>query len=852
MSISLKENTLLLSIHFFLNFGILKQLNLRRTKHYMKISYHWLNDYLPDDEVSAQFKKDPYKMGEILTSVGLEVENIEKYEEVKNDLEGLVIGEVLTCAKHPDADKLKITTVANGKGETLQIVCGAPNVAEGQKVILAPVGTTLYPLSGEPFTIKKAKIRGVESNGMLCAEDEIGLGNNHAGIIVLPEDAKTGMAASEYYQLYSDWIFEIGLTPNRMDAMSHLGVAKDVSAYLSHHFKKESKVIVPFKNNFKPDNKSHPVKVTIQNAEECERYAGVSITGITIAQSPEWLQNKLKSIGLRPVNNVVDITNFILHETGQPLHAFDLDKIKGGEIIVETLSGNTPFITLDEKERKLSGQDIMICNGNNEPMCIAGVFGGLDSGVSEKTTNVFLESAVFNAASIRRSMLLHNLRTEAAIRFEKGINIANTVEVLKRAALLIKEIAGGTIASDIVDVYPTPRLQKEITLSNRYLKKISSKNYHPDTVKNILRSLNFTILREGIDDIKVGVPFSNPDISIAADLVEEIMRIDGLDHIEIPASIQMSPAIDEGLNAALLKEKIAGWLVGNGFREIFTNSITNSAYFNDKTLSNTVKIINSLSEGLNVMRPSMLPTGLESIAYNINRKNNNLLFFEFGKTYSKADEKYSENQNLALYFTGNKNELSWNSSFKKTDIYFVKGICESILSLAGVKNYQFEISTNEELDECLTASVNGVNIAFAGNVKKSNLEIFSIKQPVFFLCIDWDKLISLTRKNDISFDPIARYPQVHRDLSLVIDKTVSYQQIEELVKSLHLSNKLNKVQLFDVFENEKLGKDKKSLAISFTFLDKEKTMTDADVEGMMNKITTMLENKLNAVIRGNG
>lgn len=816
----------------------------------MKISYHWLNDYLPDDEIMARFKKDPQKMSEILTSVGLEVENIEKYEDVRNGLEGLLIGEVLTCVKHPDADKLRVTNVSNGKGETLQIVCGAPNVATGQKVILAPVGTTLYPFSGESFTIKKAKIRGVESDGMLCAQDEIGIGNNHEGIIVLPKDVKTGMAASEYYQLYTDYVFEIGLTPNRMDAMSHLGVAKDICAYISHHFKKEIKVTIPFKNSFKTDNNSHPIKVEIKNTEECERYAGVSITGIKIEESPEWLQNKLKSIGLRPVNNIVDITNFILHETGQPLHAFDLDKIKGGKIIVGTLPEGTSFITLDEKDRKLSINDIMICNGNNEPMCIAGVFGGLDSGISEKTTGIFLESAVFNAAYVRKSMLLHNLRTEAAIRFEKGIDISNTVKVLKRAALLIKEIAGGDISSDIIDVYPVPRMQKEIILSNRYLKKISGKNYHADTVKNILRSLNFTIIREGIDDIKVGVPYSNPDISIAADLVEEIMRIDGLDSIEIPASIQMSPAIDDGLNTALLKEKIAAWLTGNGFREIFTNSITNSKYFNEKTLTSSVKIINSLSEGLNVMRPSMLPTGLECIAYNLNRKNNNLLFFEFGKTYFKVDEKYEEIQNLAFYFTGNKSDLNWNSSSKKVDLYFVKGVCESIFTLAGITNQKFEMREDENLDDAFALSLKKIKIAKGGRVKETQLEKFSIKQFVFFLCIDWDKLISFTQKKDISLDPIAKYPQVQRDLSLVVDKKVPYQQIEELVKSLHLS-KLDRIQLFDVFENEKLGKDKKSLAISFTFSDKEKTLTDAEIESMMNKITTILVNKLNAIIRGN-
>jgi len=815
----------------------------------MKISYNWLLEYLPKDEVSIKIIENPEKISEILTSVGLEVENLEKFEQIKNGLKGLIVGEVLTCEKHPDADKLKITTVDSGS-ETLQIVCGASNVSAGQKVIVAPVGTTLYPFSGEPFSIKKAKIRGVESNGMLCAEDEIGLGQSHEGIIVLPKDVKTGTLASEYYNIYRDWIFEIGLTPNRMDAMSHLGVAKDICAYISHHFNIKIKPISPFKNNFKPDKKSQPIKVEVKNTVDCERYAGISISGIKVEESPVWLQNKLKSIGHRAVNNIVDITNFVLHETGQPLHAFDADKINDNKIIVEKLPEGTPFTTLDEKERKLSSNDIMICNGNDEPMCIAGVFGGIGSGVSAETQNIFLESAVFNPASIRKSMLLHNLRTDAAVRFEKGINIDNTVDALKRAAIMIKEIAGGKITSDIIDVYPTPREKTEITLSNHYLKKISGKNYHPDSIKNILRSLNFKILREGLDDMLIEVPFSNPDIKIPADIIEEIMRIDGLDNIEIPAFIKMSPAIDRGLESALKKEKTINRLTGNGFREIFTNSITNSKYFNEATLASAVKIINSLSEDLNVLRPSMLPTGLESVSYNLNRKNNNLLFFEFGKTYSITDKKYKEKENLALYFSGNQNDLTWNSSSKIIDLYFVKGIAESILSITGINNYQFNISENESLVDCITISVKKENIGVAGSVKKSVLEMFSIKQPVFFVCIDWDKMISLTNKKEITFDPVTKFPPVQRDLSIVLDKQVTYQQVEELVKSLHLYN-LENFQLFDVFENEKLGKDKKSLAFNFTFLDKEKTLTDKEIENMMNKIITALENKLNAIIRRN-
>ena len=817
----------------------------------MKISYNWLVEYLPIDESTLKITGNPHKIAEILTSVGLEVESLDRYEQVKNGLQGLIIGEVTSCEKHPDADKLKITTVNNGNGETLQVVCGAPNVEAGQKVILAPVGTTLFPVKGDPLEIKKTKIRGAESNGMLCAEDEIGLGDSHAGIMVLPVDAIPGTPLKNYFNLYSDWIFEIGLTPNRMDAMSHLGVAKDVCAYISHHLKRTTKVIYPFENHFKADNHSNTVSVEIKNPKDCERYAGVSISGINVAESPEWLQNKLKSIGLRPINNIVDITNFILHETGQPLHAFDLDKIKGKKVIVETLAEGTPFVTLDGKEAKLSSNDIMICNGENEPMCIAGVFGGLHSAVSAQTTNLFLESAVFNPSAIRRTMLAHNLRTEAAVRFEKGINIGNTVEVLKHAVMMVKEIAGGKISSDIIDVYPVPRAKKEITVSNFYLKKISGKNYHPDTVKSILTSLNFTVLREGIDNIKVEVPYSNPDITIPADIIEEIMRIDGLDNIEIPSSITITPSVDAGLLEAVKKEKIAGWLVGNGFHEIFTNSITNSKYFTEDTLATTVSIINSLSEGLNILRPSMLPTGLETVSYNLNRKNTDLLFFEFGKIYSIVEGVYAEKPNLAIFITGNQNEANWSGQTKKADIYFAKGICEAIFTLAGVNKYQFDTSENDDLHECLTVSAKGKNIAVLGAVKRSGLEKFTIKQPVYFIYFDWENLMTFSKKNEITFDPISKFPQVQRDLSVLVDKKVPYKEVEELVKSLHIK-KLQQIRLFDVFENEKLGENKRSFAINFTFLDKEKTMTDEEIESIMKKIISNIENKLDAVIRSNG
>jgi phenylalanyl-tRNA synthetase beta chain len=817
----------------------------------MKISYNWLKDYLPDDEIMSKMVKSLEKLSDVLTSVGLEVESLEYYEEIKGSLSGLTIGEVIVCENHPDADKLKITTVDNGKGETLQIVCGANNVASGQKVVIASVGTTLYPINGEPLVIKKAKIRGIESNGMICAEDEIGIGESHSGIIVLPDDAETGMTAFDFFKPYIDWIFEIGLTPNRMNAMSHIGVAKDICAYLAHHNRAEIKMISPFNNNFKSDNTSSKIKVSIENEQGCGRYAGVSISGIKLSSSPVWLQNRLKSIGVRPINNIIDITNFILHETGQPLHAFDADKIKRNSIIIKTLPDATKFITLDEKVRSLNAEDIMVCNGNGEPMCFGGIFGGLESGVTKDTVSIFLESAWFNPAFVRKTSFRHNLRTEAAIRFEKGVDIGNTVNVLKRAALLIIEICGGQISSEIIDIYPVPKKQPEITLQNHYLKKISGKNYHRDTVKNILKSLNFSIIKEGIDEIRVAAPFSNPDITLPADVIEEIMRIDGLDNIEIPATIKMTPSIETGADETALKEKVASWLTANGFSEIFTNSITNSKYFDEKVLSKTVKIINSLSEDLNVMRPSLMPTGLESIAYNINRKNADLLFFEFGKVYAKPGQhEYVETESLAIYFTGNKKESDWRNRGEKTGIYFAKGVCNIILKLAGVNDLKFSSPENDFFNDYILGTKNGNSIAEIGTIKKSVLEKFSIKQPVFYLYINWQQLLSSKKIKGISFEEIPKFPKVQRDLSIIVDKSVSYQLLEESVKTLKIS-KLKEVKLFDVFESEKIGTNKKSMAISFTFSDKEKTLTDNETDAMMNKIINSIEKNMTAEIRRN-
>jgi len=807
----------------------------------MIISYNWLSEYLP---VSIE----PQKLGKILTSIGLEVESLHKYESIKGALEGIVTGEIITCEKHPDADKLKITTVNIGEVEPVQIVCGASNVAAGQRVIVATVGSTLYPSAGEPINIKKAKIRGVESFGMICAEDEIGLGESHAGIMVLADETVPGTKASTIFETYNDYIIEIGLTPNRMDAMSHLGVARDVCAYLWHHDKKELRAVSPFKNGFKADNNELPITVAIQNNEACKRYAGISISAITVAESPVWLQNKLRSIGLKPINNIVDITNFILHETGQPLHAFDAAKIKGNTIIVKNAAEGETFKTLDDRERKLFGGDLMIANAE-ENMCMAGVYGGKESAVSGNTKNIFLESAWFNNETIRKTSLKHELRTDAATRFEKGVDISNTVNVLKRAALMIKEIAGGEISSDIIDVYPAPAEKTSVSLKYHYLKKLSGKNYHADTIKNILTALGFEIQKEGMDEIWVNVPFSKTDISIAADIVEEIMRIDGLDNIEIPSTISIAPSADYNNEKHELKEKIANFLSSNGFSEIFTNSITDSKYYDEEILCNTVKMMNNLSADLDVMRPSLLQTGLEVVAYNVNRKNTDLKLYEFGKIYSTSGVgKYVEQNRLAIYTTGIVTEGSWQAKEKKADFYFLKGLCEKIIAACGIKTSLVAVTESKELDYEITFSVNKTEIAKAGNISQEKLKQFGIKEPVLFADIAWDEIILLQQKNNLTYKEVSKFPAVQRDLAIILDKKIAYSSVEAVIKENKIAA-LKNIKLFDIFESEKLGNDKRSIAVNFTFSDDTKTLADADTDSMMNKIISSLEKQLNATVR---
>lgn len=803
----------------------------------MVISYNWLSEYLPE-------KIEPEKLSKILTSIGLEVESMEPFEELKGGLKGLVIGEVLACEKHPDADKLSLTKVNIGDTEPLQIVCGAPNVAIGQKVVVATIGATIYPSTGDPLTMKKAKIRGVESHGMICAEDEIGMGESHAGILILPADVTVGMPAADYFNVYTDIIYEIGLTPNRMDAMSHMGVARDVCAYLSHHQKKETAIKSPFKNNFKADRQGLTIEVQVENETDCPRYAGIVIEGIKVSESPRWLQQKLKAIGLRSINNIVDITNFILHETGQPLHAFDADKIEGNKIRVMNLPAGTDFISLDEKNRKLLATDLMICDGAGKPLCMGGVYGGLDSGVQDSTVNIFLESAWFHPSTIRLSSLKHGLRTDAAVRFEKGVDISNTVNVLKRAANMIKEIAGGEIASELVDVYPKPKEKVDVALKYHYLKKLSGKNYHGDTVKNILTSLGFEIIKEGMDELWVQVPFSKPDISIGADLVEEIMRIDGLDNVEIPAMITIAPSVETLATEALYQEKVSNYLVGLGFNEIFTNSITNSAYYTEETLAGTVKMMNNLSADLDILRPSMLETGLESLAHNLNRKNNHLRFFEFGKTYATtAVGKYQEVNHISIYVTGNKTADTWNTKTSKADFYYIKGVVQKTFEAMGIASVEMESMAGGArflLKQDVLATIQDLD--------KAILNKFDIRQAVCYADIDWDKLIAAAKKTTLKFKEIPKFPAVQRDLALVVNKSVSYEQIEKITQLLRIS-KLTSLNLFDVFESEKLGAGKKSMAVSFIFQDEEKTMTDKDTDAIMAKITAAYEKELQAEIR---
>ncbi len=809
----------------------------------MTISHKWLLDYLP-------VHLDPQKLCSILNSIGLEVENLLPYEEVKGGLKGLVIGKVLEVKKHPNADKLSLTLVDIGQPEPLRIVCGAPNVAAGQTVVVAPVGTTIYPSQGEPLTMRVAKIRGEESHGMICAEDEIGLGTSHAGIMVLPDTLAAGTSAASYFQPYEDHIIEIGLTPNRSDAMSHLGVARDVCAWLTHHEHRDITVKTPFPELAGPvADKQVPIAVSVEHPQGCPRYAGITITGVKTGPSPAWLAKRLKAIGIRPISNVVDITNYVLHETGQPLHAFDAEKIGGGGIIVKTLPEGTAFLSLDDKERKLSAEDLVICDAHSTPMCIGGVFGGRNSGVSDATQTIFLESAWFNPSMIRKTSFRHNLRTDAATHFEKNVDISNTVNVLKRAAALICEMAGGKIASAIVDMYPQPAEKKKVDLSYAYLQKISGKSYTPDTIKEILKALGFQILKEDAEGLVLEVPLHKTDVSLPADLAEEIMRIDGFDNIAIPTSITISPSTEANAFAEIQKERISSILVGMGFSEIMNNSIANSAWLSEDEQKTAVKMMNNLSADLDVLRTSMLETGLNTILHNLNRKNNTLRLFEFGKTYAVYGQgKYEETQHLCLFVSGKSREENWHIRKEMADIYFAKGLAETLLLQLGIHQPSFQEEAHPKMADHLVIRSGKTTLGSISKVSGKMLELFSIKQEVYLADLLWDNCLSLSAAQKLRFKEIPKFPAVQRDLAFVVDKNLLYQQIDSAVKGVRIP-RLMQTRLFDVFESEKLGAGKKSMAMSFTFQDEEKTLTDKDVDEMMQKIIVTFEKELNAEIR---
>jgi phenylalanyl-tRNA synthetase beta chain len=801
----------------------------------MTISYRWLCEYLP-----APIPKEA--LSTILTSIGLEVESLEMFENFKGGLQGLVVGEVLELVQHPNADKLKLTKVAVGGDRPLHIVCGASNVAVGQKVVVAQIGTTIYPKAGAPITMKLAKIRGEESEGMICAEDEIGLSEDHAGIMVLDATMKVGTPVAELYDYYQDWIYEIGLTPNRMDAMSHYGVAKDVCAYLTYHTNK-TEPISPLNQTPNINSAIAPLDVVIENSEACARYSGILIEGVKVGPSPAWLKNKLQAIGARSINNIVDITNFILHATGQPLHAFDAAKIKGKKILVKKCPQDSLFTTLDEKERKLTAQDLMICD-TEKPMCIAGVFGGLHSGVSATTNSIFLESAWFENVHIRKTSVHHGLRTDAATRFEKGVDIANTVKVLEKAAAMIQEIAGGT-CSPVVDVYPNPANKVKVAMTFAYLKKLSGKQYAADKAVAILTSLGFELLHQDAESIQVAVPYNKPDISIAADLVEEILRIDGLDNIEIPTAITISPSVDLLETKEQFKNKIANYLVGRGYTEILTNSITNSKYFTEAQLETTVKMLNSLSADLDVMRPTMLETGLETIAYNNNRKNESISFFEMGKIYAKTGAgKYQEQEVLAIYLSGKQVQDSWRAKGAEQDFFVLKGIALALCELLGLKKINWNPIGQGQFEVIAGKTVLGT-IELVGTKK---LAQFDIKQAVGFLNFDLATLLNTYQSGTVKYQEISKYPSVERDLALVIDQTVAYSAIEQAIKTVQL-DALKETRVFDIFESDKLGLNKKSVAINFVFNAGSATLTDTEIDGMMKKLMAAFEKNIQAEIR---
>jgi phenylalanyl-tRNA synthetase beta chain len=815
----------------------------------MKISYNWLKNYIDTDI-------DYKELSVILTNTGLEVEGIEHFQSVKGGLEGLVIGKVVEKDKHPDADRLSLTKVDIGTGELLPIVCGAPNVDAGQKVVVATVGTTLYDGDKE-FKIKKGKIRGQLSLGMICAEDEIGLGNSHDGIMVLRDDAKIGQQAKEYFDVEDDIVFEIGLTPNRIDGASHIGVARDLAAWFS--LEKKTGYKIPSVDAFKVDNTDNHIGISLENPEACKRYAGVTISGIEIKESPDWLKNYLKAIGLNPINNVVDITNFVLHETGQPLHAFDADKIKGKQVIVKTLEKGSKFVTLDEQERELHENDLMICNPE-EGMCIAGVFGGAKSGVTDKTTSIFLESACFDAVYVRKTSKRHVLQTDASFRFERGADPNITIYALKRAALLIKELAGGSISSEIVDIYPNPVPDYRVNVKYKNIDRLIGAQIPHNKIKSILESLEIKIIEENDDTLVLDVPPYRVDVTREADVIEEILRIYGYNNIEVSTDVKSTISYAPKPDKNKWKNIISDLLSNKGFNEAMSNSLTKSSYFENLEsfkAENTVKILNPLSSDLDALRQTLLFGGLEAVVYNENRKNQDLKLYEFGNCYfinrENTEEntlnKYYEENHLALFITGNKNKANWNASTEKSDFYGLKTYTEQILKRLGysIDTFKVEEISNDIFDYGLSYQLANKTMVQFGLVSGKLRKSFGLDKEVYYADFNWDVLMNKL-PGLMQFKAISKFPEVSRDLALLVDKSVKFSQIKELAFKSE-RKLLKKVSIFDIYEGEKLGKGKKSYAVNFIIQDEFKTLKDKQIDKIMNNFIRIFEKELGAKLR---
>lgn len=807
----------------------------------MKISYNWLKQFL-------QISWEAEQTADLLTDLGLEVEGIESFESITGGLKGIVVGHVLTCIKHPNADKLKITTVDVGLETPLQIVCGAANVTEGIKVPVATIGTKLYTKEGEEWIIKKGKIRGEESHGMICAEDEIGVGESHDGIMILSDDLTPGTLCSTIFEVENDIVFEIGLTPNRADAMSHLGVARDLKAGLKQK-ELQLELITPSVSNFSVTNRSLKVDIDVLNNKLAPRYCGVTISNLTVQESPTWLKNRLRSIGLNPVNNIVDATNYVLHELGQPLHAFDANKIKDHKIIVKTLPQGTKFKTLDGTEIELHEDDLMICD-SEKPLCIAGVYGGLNSGVTNETKSIFLESAYFDPVSVRKTSKRHGFNTDASFRFERGIDINSVEYCLKRAAILIQQIAGGEITSDLIDLYPNKQDDYQVFLTYKKINGLIGQEIPQDTIKSILASLDIKLNNVTETGLGLTIPFYRVDVQREVDVIEELLRVYGYNNINFKQKLNASIATTSPFEDYKIQNIIGDFLAARGFYEIMTNSLSTASYNDlneDLKEEQTVKIINPLSNDLSILRRSLLFTGLEAVIYNSNRKRQNLKFFEFGKSYHVYNDKQVENKHLALFITGNKNEDTWTGASEKSNFFTLKSSVESILERLGITKTTATISDSKELSEGLSIKSQKTNLVDFGIVKKSVLKKFGIKNEVLYADFKWDAILSLISEK-ITYQEISKFPEVKRDFALLLDNGVDFKDIHETAFATE-KKLLKEVSLFDVYTGSKLPEGKKSYAVSFTLKSENATLTEKQIEKIMKKFQDKFETKLGAELR---